>query len=153
MSGRTTTPRRRRRVAQPLISPIVPGDQDLVGTRETYQLLAAHARILSWSLDQFFPEREERLWEALQILALRRDLPVVWQLSPIDAKPIQQSFCTGDRQRYRLLASQLNALARHAGPDFLVRELKAWEELRVLAVTRGLVTISTDTGRESEKSQ
>lgn len=153
MSGKPTTLRRRRRATQPPRPPIVPGDQDLAGTREAYQLLAAHMRILSWSLDQFFPEREKRLWETLQMLALHRGLPVEWQLLLADAKPIGQAYRTGDRQRYRLLASQLNALARHAGPDFLVRELKAWEELRVLAVTRGLITISTDTGRESENSQ
>jgi len=145
VSGRPTTPRRRRRVAQPPISPIVPGDQDLVGTRETYQLLAAHARILSWSLDQFFPEREKRLWEALRIFALRRNLPVAWQLSPAEAKPIQQSFRTGDRQRYRLLASQLTALAGYTGPDFLAHERRVWDELEVLAVARGLATISTGT--------
>lgn len=143
MSGRTTTPRRRRRVAQPPISPIVPGDQDLVGTRETYQLLAAHARILSWSLDQFFPEREKRLWEALRIFALHRDLPVTWQLSPAEAKPIEQSFRTGDRQRYRLVAAQLTTLAGYMGPDFLAHERSVWDELEALAAARGLITIST----------
>jgi len=145
VSGRTTTPRRRRRVAQPPISPIVPGDQDLVGTRETYQLLAAHARILSWSLDQFFPEREKRLWEALRIFALHRDLPVAWQLSSAEAKPIEQSFRAGDRQRYRLVASQLTALAGYISPDFLAHERSVWDELETLAAARGLIITSTKT--------
>jgi len=123
----------------------VPGDQDLVGTRETYQLLAAHARILSWSLDQFFPEREKRLWEALRIFALHRDLPVRWQLSPAEAKPIEQSFRVGDRQRYRLVASQLTALTGYMDPDFLAHERSVWDELEALAAARGLITTSTKT--------
>ena len=152
VSGRTTIPRRRRRVAQPPIAPIVPGDQDLVGTRETYQLLAAHARILSWSLDQFFPEREKRLWEALRMLALHRNLPVAWQLSPAKAKPIEQSFRTGDRQRYRLVAAQLTALARYVNPDFLAYERGVWDELEALAAARGLIIISTKNDQQGKNS-
>ena len=130
----------------------MPGDQDLVGTRETYRLLAAHARILSWSLDQFFPEREKRLWEALRIFALHRDLPVAWQLSPAAAKPIEQSFRTGDRQRYRLVAAQLTALAGYTGPDFLAHERSVWDALEALAAARGLITISTKNYQQSKNS-
>lgn len=147
MNGKPTTLRRRRRATRSPRPPIVPGDQDLAGTREAYQTLAAYVHILSWSLDQFFPEREKRLWEILQTVASHRKLSVEWQLSHADPKPMGQSYRTGDRQRYRLLAPQLSALAKYTGMDFLTHELKVWDELEVLAMARGLVTTSTDACR------
>lgn len=150
MSGKPTTLRRRRRATQPPRQSIVPGDQDLAGTREAYQTLAAYMRILSWSLDQFFPEREKSLWETLQTLTLQRGLRVEWHLAPADAKPIGQAYRTGDRQRYRLLASRLSALAGHTGPDFLDQEREIWGDVWALGGVRGLVTTLTTSSQKSE---
>ncbi len=132
-------PRRRRRHQQPPHPPVVPGDQDLAGTREAYRTLAAQMNVVSWSRDDVVPEREQELWDTLRTLGLQRGLPVGTLQPAQAARPIGSTYRTGARQRYRILASQLHTLADQPTAEFLERERALWADIQALGTERGVI--------------
>ncbi len=133
-------PQRRRRQQAPRPSPVVPGDQDLAGTREAYRALAAQMHLVSWSRDEVLPEREQELWNTLEELAPQRGLAVGTLQPAQEATLIGSGYRTGARQRYRALASQLRSLAEEPASNFLEREQVLWADIRTLGAERGLIT-------------
>lgn len=119
--------------------PVVRGDQDLEGTRYAYQALAARMELVSWSVDEVFPEREQQLWDELTSLASQRGLPVAQTQPWAAAKPILSRYRAGARKQYRELAAQLRSLIDHPTAGFLASERAVWDAIWMLGAERGVI--------------
>lgn len=141
MSDKPLRRRRHRQRQVHSVVPVVRGDQDLEGTRYAYQALAARMELVSWSVDDVFPEREQQLWDELATLASQRGLPVAQSQPQAAAKPILSRYRVGARKQYRELAARLRSLTDHPTADFLASERTVWDAIWMLGAERGVITL------------